>query len=165
MIKHSYFNEKGEWVPDPTPIEIPIGLKRPPSMNERIKEMVRGALSQSAVNAGRESFEEANDFSIPDPDGSQLPISPHELKDAEDEVPVEEFIRRRGIEIKEEAKKKEEEKNVSQRHSQTESDVDSRVDRRAGASSRRASGRPSRRDRRRETTDHNPEYSDNAEGS
>lgn len=63
--------------PDPTPVAIPVGFRPPPSMQEMIAMYVRRELSQAAGRNDQETFEEADDFDIPDepPD----PSSPWEL--------------------------------------------------------------------------------------
>lgn len=61
-------NEKGQEVPDPTPVGLPLGYQHPPSLEERIQRMIAVTLSRQAAHAGAESFEEANDFDVGDPD-------------------------------------------------------------------------------------------------
>lgn len=71
------FDSMGREIPDPTPVEIPVGFHRPPSLREQFARFMREELSARAVDAGMESFEEADDFDVPDdpPD----PASPWEL--------------------------------------------------------------------------------------
>lgn len=69
-------NERGHEVPDPKPMAVPIHFKRPPSLAEQIKKLVRNELSQQASNNGLESFEEGDDFAIGD---DFDPLSPWEL--------------------------------------------------------------------------------------
>ena len=60
---------------DPTPVAIPVGFKRPPSLEEQIKRLVADRdIQRSLSEAGMETFEEANDFEIPDdpPDPAAL---------------------------------------------------------------------------------------------
>lgn len=60
---------------DPTPVAIPVGFKRPPSLEEQIKRLVADRdIQRSLSEAGIETFEEANDFDIPDdpPDPAAL---------------------------------------------------------------------------------------------
>lgn len=63
MSKH---NANGEEILDPTPVALPIRFKRPTPLNERIKQMVAQEMSLAAQAAGEESFNEADDFNIPD---------------------------------------------------------------------------------------------------
>lgn len=57
----------GHEILDETPIAIPAGFKKPLTLEERIKRLVRSErLAQSAENQGFETFEEADDFDIPD---------------------------------------------------------------------------------------------------
>lgn len=73
----SKFDHRGHELPDPTPVAIPVGLKRPESLQDQIRRLVRNELSAHAVAHGRESFEEADDFEVEDdpPD----PRTPWEL--------------------------------------------------------------------------------------
>lgn len=60
-------NPDGTPILDPTPIAPPIGYKKQPSMVEIVRDMVRSEkLKAEAEAAGFESFEEADDFDIPD---------------------------------------------------------------------------------------------------
>lgn len=60
-------NDEGELIPDPVPIAPPAGYKRQPSMMELVRDMVRSEeLRRAANTAGMETFEEADDFDIPD---------------------------------------------------------------------------------------------------
>lgn len=74
---------------DTTPLSIPIHAHRPPSLQDQMRKYVRNHLNNHAVQNGMETFEEANDFDVGDPD----PASPHELEfgDAQ-EARFEEFV-------------------------------------------------------------------------
>lgn len=74
-------------IPDPTPMEIPVGYRMPMSLAEQIKAMVRTQLSQQAEAQGEETFEEADDFEI---DEDPSPISQYEMQDM-----APEFVRER----------------------------------------------------------------------
>lgn len=72
------FDDKGRELPDPTPIEVPAGFKRPETLAEQIRRLVRH--EQFAAAMGRphaETFDEANDFEVDD-DG-ELPVTRHEF--------------------------------------------------------------------------------------
>lgn len=61
------YNKQGEEIPDTTPVRLPLGWNRPPSLNERIARMVSQEMARlSTRNEEAESFEEANDFDIED---------------------------------------------------------------------------------------------------
>lgn len=63
----SGYNERGEEVPDPTPVALPVGFNRPIPLGERIRKLVQDeALRRSSELAGVETFEDADDFDIPD---------------------------------------------------------------------------------------------------
>ncbi len=53
---------------DNTPVDMPIGMERPPSMRELVQEYVEGALSQRAQDEQMGTFEEEDDFEADDPD-------------------------------------------------------------------------------------------------
>ncbi len=53
---------KDREVPDPTPIEAPIGMEIPPTMRELVQEYVEGAMSRAAAESQMGTFEEEDDF-------------------------------------------------------------------------------------------------------
>lgn len=64
---------RGE-VLDGTPMALPVGFRRPPSLIEQMRLMIRNEMSQAAAQKGRETFEEANDFDVADdPDDPTTP--------------------------------------------------------------------------------------------
>ena len=76
-------NEKGQEIPDPTPVEVPLNFRRPPSLNDRIRSMIAREMSQYASAQGAETFEEANDFEVDeDPDFK----SPYEVTELQEEA-------------------------------------------------------------------------------
>lgn len=78
-------NEDGSIKGDPTPMAPPVGYKKAPSMVEIVRDMVRGErLKQEAMQAGYETFEEADDFDVPDE--PQHLRSPHEYPEDQPSV-------------------------------------------------------------------------------
>lgn len=75
MSINKKYNEKGEEIMDPTPINVPSSYRRPPTLQEQMARFMRAA-QYSAANQGAESFEEADDFDVGD---DYDPTSPHEL--------------------------------------------------------------------------------------
>lgn len=72
----STLNEKGHEIPDSRPIAAALGIRREPTLAERIKATVRSEhLALQARNQGYETFEEADDFDIGD---DFDPSSPYE---------------------------------------------------------------------------------------
>lgn len=71
---------------DPTPIEIPAGFDKPPSLRDEMRRFIREEFARSAVDAeDAETFEEADDFDIDeDPD----PFSQYEVMDMVEEEPI-----------------------------------------------------------------------------
>lgn len=81
------YNDKGEELPDPHPIEVPAGFKRPPTIQEQIAMFVRspGFREQMAGELGVklddvESFEEANDFGVDEDEFDDVPTG-HEMQE------------------------------------------------------------------------------------
>lgn len=60
-----YTKDNREEIPDPTPVEMPIGYEHPESLESMIARLVR-VESQRAVASGEESFEESDDFDVDD---------------------------------------------------------------------------------------------------
>lgn len=75
--KHKPFDEQGRFLPDPQPVAPPVGYQPEESMFDRVRAMVRREMSQLAQNQDMESFEEADDFDVPDDRVEYL--SPYEL--------------------------------------------------------------------------------------
>lgn len=78
------FNEFGQQIPDPTPLEVPLNLRRPLSIQDEIRRFVRIELSRKAEELGTESFEESDDFDIDDDEGDFA--SPYELTEMQEEA-------------------------------------------------------------------------------
>lgn len=69
--------EDGRERPNPRPIAPPPGYVKAPSISEQIRTMVQRELSQAAANNDMETFEEADDFDMPD--DPLDPRSPYEV--------------------------------------------------------------------------------------
>lgn len=52
----------GSEILDSKPMEIPVGFRRPPSMEEQLRRFVRMELSADASSRGQETFEESEYF-------------------------------------------------------------------------------------------------------
>lgn len=69
-------DKHGHEIPDPTPMEPPIGYVKQPSLAEQIRDAIRShELKKEAEAAGFETFEEAEDFDVGD---DYEPTSPFE---------------------------------------------------------------------------------------
>lgn len=77
-------DERGWEVPDPTPVAWPAGVRRPETLTEQIRRLVRLEVSQVAAAQGMETFEEADDFDVDDDDGEF--VSPYELTEMQEEA-------------------------------------------------------------------------------
>lgn len=71
-------NELGQEIPDPNPMQPPLGYKRADPIAVRIREMIIGhKLAEEAARAGKETFAEADDFAVGD-DWDAEKSSPYE---------------------------------------------------------------------------------------
>jgi len=70
------YNEHGEELPDPTPVEIPAGFKEPESIQQLIARLVRVHVSDAAARHGFETVDEANDFDV---DEEEFPETKYEV--------------------------------------------------------------------------------------
>lgn len=69
MVGKSSFNERGEELPNSTPMALPVGFRRVQSLGERMKYLLRSQqLADAAEAAGAETFDEADDFSCEEQD-------------------------------------------------------------------------------------------------
>lgn len=73
-------NEKGQEVPDPTPVEVPLRFRdKHVSLHEKIAAYVRTEqFKQKMAEEGVETEDEANDFEIEGEEDGDLPLSPAE---------------------------------------------------------------------------------------
>lgn len=59
-------DDNGHEIPDPTPVALPSGFKRPETLAEQVQRLVRSSISRHAEAQGHETWEEANDFEVDD---------------------------------------------------------------------------------------------------
>lgn len=85
-------NDRGHEIPDKTPVAVPVGYRRPPSLTEQIRMLIRHQMSEQARGEGRETFEEADDFDTGVDDDIR---SPYELDDEQQTQPLEQPIERK----------------------------------------------------------------------
>lgn len=78
------YNEKHQEIPDPTPVALPIGFHRPPSLGDMMRrfQMDMRGLVESSMH--KETDQEAEDFDVVDDMDGML--SEHQLKVMEEEV-------------------------------------------------------------------------------
>lgn len=96
----SLLDQFGREIPGNRPPALPLHFKRPPSLQETIRQMV-GVMSRDAESKGFETFEEAEDFDVDDDD----PRSPHELDDEQDKASFKAFKEETPIRAREVSKK------------------------------------------------------------
>lgn len=76
-------DENGMEKPDPTPMEMPAGFKRPPTLHEMIQQALRGQRIMEAQRArGEETLEESMDYEV---DEEPDPISHHQVRALQEE--------------------------------------------------------------------------------
>lgn len=92
-------NDLGQEMPDPLPLEPPVGYQPRESLTEQIRRMVRSErLAVLAEEDGRETFEESDDFDIPDD-----PVDPSTPYEADfDRGEVRELKRLRDLDMAQE---------------------------------------------------------------
>lgn len=71
--------EEGYEILDPTPVALPIGYVKQPSLREQIAHAVRTQKLLDDSDVLEETEDDADDFDIMDDDGT-LPPSPHEIE-------------------------------------------------------------------------------------
>lgn len=76
MSEKPTLNARGHEVGDPDPVEIPAGFRRPETLAEQVKRLIRTSLSEHAAASGMETFEEAEDFDVED---DFDPTTPYEV--------------------------------------------------------------------------------------
>lgn len=74
--KEAGLTKGGHEIPDPRPMRIPAGFKRPPTLAEQVRRLVQTSVSEWAANNGFETFEESEDFEVDD--DTLDPRSPYE---------------------------------------------------------------------------------------
>lgn len=70
-------DEHGHEVPDPRPMRIPAGFKRPETLAEQVQRLVRTHVSRLAEAQGAETFEESEDFDVGDDEDPSTPYETH----------------------------------------------------------------------------------------
>lgn len=70
-------DEHGREIPDPTPVAIPSGFRKPETLAETVARLVRHQVSEHAELHGMETFDEADDFDVDE--DPQDPGTPFEV--------------------------------------------------------------------------------------
>lgn len=68
------YNELGQQIPDQTPIEVPLGFQKPETIEQKMQRLIRTEISARAEEHGMESFEEADDFDVPDDEDDNMDL-------------------------------------------------------------------------------------------
>lgn len=83
-INTSILDKQGREICNPVPAIFSSDLQRPPSLMDQIKRCLKTELDINAQNEGIESFEEADDFDVPD-DWDVDAVSQYELTELQEE--------------------------------------------------------------------------------
>lgn len=86
-LRRAMIDGSGRELHNPIPVAIPIGLNRPPTLQEQIQRVLRQELSRQADAQGHETFDEADDFDVEDDDQIN-PISQYEIHEMIPEEPI-----------------------------------------------------------------------------
>lgn len=78
------YDEKGHFIPDDSPVEVPLRFKTQETEAERIARAVSLEFSQQADDKGFETFEDAQDFDVDD-EFDIFPQSSFEIQEMEEE--------------------------------------------------------------------------------
>jgi len=62
-VQELYLDGNGHEIPNPTPMQPPVGYRKQPTLAEQMRQMIRMA-SHEAAQMGAETEEEANDFDV-----------------------------------------------------------------------------------------------------
>lgn len=85
------FDEFGRQIPDNTPVEVPIHIRRVDPREEVITRLIRRELSARAGEVGYETLEESDDFDVDDLEDVDA-VSAYELNDMQADAPFEERV-------------------------------------------------------------------------
>lgn len=77
-IKDGKYDERGEPIVDSTPMAMPLGVRRPPTLQEQIRRFTALEL-QRIRSAGDESVEDEHDLEVDDDFDAAFPPTHHEL--------------------------------------------------------------------------------------
>lgn len=92
MVKNLFrakLDDRGHELVSDKPVALPVGFERPPSIHEQIRQAIRQErFNQHIAQQGLETEEEANDFDIMDDDDFDS-VSPYEVMEMVEEMPVE----------------------------------------------------------------------------
>lgn len=81
-------DENGHELPDDTPVAMPLGFTRQPTLIETIRAVIRTEASAAAASSGYGSFEEEDDFDVDDEVDPKTPWE--EVFEPENPQPTEE---------------------------------------------------------------------------
>lgn len=89
-LSRKFQNLLGQELPDPVPMQPPVGFIQQPSMMDHVMDLIQSNnLRQAALAAGLETLEESDDFEVDDDDE---PYSAYQMPD--DYEPLSVFLER-----------------------------------------------------------------------
>lgn len=71
---------------DPTPMEMPLGTMQPKTLAEMVRDMVR--FERNLEDDELETWEEANDFDLPESEHDLIDMSAYQFTDLDEEWPT-----------------------------------------------------------------------------
>lgn len=77
---------KGLFFPDATPVEVPLDMQRPETLEQMMARMIQTDVLRRSVSTEAETFEEANDFDCED--GEERIFSQYQTQECLEEVPI-----------------------------------------------------------------------------
>lgn len=82
-------DRNGSEIPDPTPLEIPLDGQRPLTLAQQIARFCESPeVNRVAQEHGVDTFDEANDFYVPDDESEPDFVSRYNTRDMSEEVPT-----------------------------------------------------------------------------
>lgn len=92
-----YAPRNGAEMPDPRPMQIPVGFRRPETLAEQVQRLVRTSISRHAEMQGFETFEESEDFDVGDDFDPRTPYETYFDPILGKDVSADEFRRNQAI--------------------------------------------------------------------
>lgn len=86
-LEHAIIDEKGREVLSSARFDLDTSLRRPLTLNERIKRLIHTSISDQAAQQGHETVEEAMDFDMPEEREDAFGPG-YELEEMIDEYPI-----------------------------------------------------------------------------
>lgn len=90
-LDKSLYDSKGREIVNPVPNKFVANMKRPETLEEKIAKVLKHQDWMKAQQEGIESWQDANDFEVPD-DFEEVVLSEYQLTQMQEEQPIEEVL-------------------------------------------------------------------------